>query len=322
MSESESASAQWRVLNLPLGLDEDESVLLGRAAERAGLSPEEIRGLRIGHKALDARKRGRPRFVVHVDLALDAKIEDRGPDAFRRALGSGQVARRAAPASLAWATPHASLQGARVVVVGSGPAGLLAALALARSGVVVDVLDRGPALRERGRALARFIGSGQLDPEANLLFGEGGAGTYSDGKIYTRVDHPLEAPILDELVACGAPAEIAYDARAHIGTDRLHTVLPRLRGRMEALGVKFHWGTRLEGWVWAEGAGGRRLKALRPSRGSPWVFNITPILGRYARTQLECPIPSSGTPERHPMAYSRDSGSPSARGRKIVLARR
>ena len=287
MSESEGATAHWRVLNLPLGLDEDESVLLGRAAERAGLSPEEVRGLRIGHKALDARKRGRPRFVVHVDLALDAKIEDRGSDVFRRALGSGQVARRAAPASLAWATPHASLQGARVAVVGSGPAGLLAALALARSGVAVDVIDRGPALRERGRALARFIGSGELDPEANLLFGEGGAGTYSDGKIYTRVDHPLEAPILDELVACGAPAEIAYDARAHIGTDRLHTVLPHLRARMETLGVKFHWGTRLEGWVWTEGAGGRRLKALRTSAGEMACDAVFLAVGHSARDTLE-----------------------------------
>ena len=287
MSESESTSAQWRVLNLPLGLDEDESFLLGRAAERAGLSPEEVRGLRIGHKALDARKRGGLRFVVHVDLALDVEIETRGSAAFRRALRSGHVVSRAAPASLGWATPHPSLQGARVVVVGSGPAGLLAALALARSGVGVDVIDRGPALRERGRALARFVGKGELDPEANLLFGEGGAGTYSDGKIYTRVDHPLEAPILDELVACGAPAEIAYDARAHIGTDRLHRVLPRLRGRMEALGVKFHWGTRVEGWVWENGAGGRRLKGLRTSAGEMACDAAFLAVGHSARDTLE-----------------------------------
>jgi uncharacterized FAD-dependent dehydrogenase len=74
----------------------------------------------------------------------------------------------------------------------------------------------------------------------------GGAGTYSDGKLYTRVDHPLEVPILDELVACGAPDAIRYDARAHVGTDRLHRILPALRVRLEAAGVRFHWRTRVE----------------------------------------------------------------------------
>jgi len=95
-----------------------------------------------------------------------------------------------------------------------------------------------------GIAGAAFGNRRVPDPEANLLFGEGGAGTYSDGKLYTRVEHPLEVPLLEELIACGAPPEIAYDARAHVGTDRLHRILPALRARLEAAGVRFHWSTR------------------------------------------------------------------------------
>ncbi len=283
-------TACWRVLNLSLGLDEPESVLLGRASQRAGIDPEAIRSLGIGHKALDARRQrggSRLRFVVHVDLQLDADFEARGGRGFHQAVRSGRVVARPAPARLGVESPHASLRGARVVVVGAGPAGLLAGLALARSGVAVDLIDRGPVLAERSRAVARFLGTRTLDPEANLLFGEGGAGTYSDGKIYTRVDHPLETPILDEWIECGAPAEIAYDARAHIGTDRLHRILPRMRERMEGLGVRFHWGTRLEALVLDPAAGSVRVRGVRTSQGELPCQAVFLALGHSARDTLE-----------------------------------
>src|SRR6185436_14309827 len=157
-------------------------------------------------------------------------------------------------------------RGRAVVVVGAGPAGLFAAHVLALHGVRVELLDRGPDLRARGRAVARFVRSREIDPERNLLFGEGGAGTYSDGKLYTRTQHELEEPILETLVACGAPEDIAYDARAHIGTDRLHRVLPRLRARLEAAGVRFHFSTRFETLL-AAGDATRRIRAVRTSAG-------------------------------------------------------
>jgi uncharacterized protein len=295
LSHPGARTATWRVLNLPLELDEPESVLRARAAARAGLAVDEIRGLRLGHMALDARRRGargRVRFVVHVDLQLDAGLESQGNAAFGKALRSGRVIPRMPPAQLAVESPHISLRGGsasgpRVAVVGSGPAGLFAALALARSGVLVDLIDRGPVLTERSRAVAQFLGTRNLDPEANLLYGEGGAGTYSDGKIYTRVDHALEAPILDEWIACGAPEEIAYDARAHIGTDRLHRILPRIREGMEALGVRFHWRTRLEGWVVDGQAGSQRVRALRTSAGELPCAAVFLALGHSARDSLE-----------------------------------
>src|SRR5262249_12881574 len=163
------------------------------------------------------------------DLLVDAGFRS---ESLMRAERAGRVVPAPEPGRIEVERVHASMSGRRVAVLGAGPAGLFAALVLARNGVAVDLVDRRAALRDRGRALARFQRAREPDPESNLLFGEGGAGTYSDGKLYTRVEHELEVPLLEELVACGAPADVLYDARAHVGTDRLHRVLPRLRARL------------------------------------------------------------------------------------------
>ncbi len=285
MSEPDPGTRCLRVLNLKLGLEEEETDLRARAAERAGLEVEAIRGLRLGRKALDARKRGgQPHFVVHVDLVLDSDAEQNAGGRFRSALRSGHAVWQAPTASVV-VPPHPSLAGRRVAVIGAGPAGVFAAWALSQSGVEVDLLDRGPALRERSRTLARFLRTRELDPEANLLFGEGGAGAYSDGKIYTRVDHPLEVPILEEWIACGAPKEIAYDGRAHIGTDRLHRILPHMRARLEENGVRFHWETRLDGLELADSSPSR-IEALTTSRGRLPCAAVILAVGHSARDTL------------------------------------
>jgi len=291
-AKASHAATPWRVLSVPQAIDEPDAVLRERAAARAGLAAEAVRGLRIAHRSLDARKRGAspgPRFVVHVDLTVDAEAA-RGT-AFRRARRSGRVQERPPEGSFevhpAGAFPDDG-EAPRALVVGAGPAGLLAAWTLARNGARVDLLDRGPRIDERSRGLARFLRSRRLDPECNLLFGEGGAGTYSDGKIYTRVDDPLELPILRQLVACGAPEAITYDSRAHIGTDKLHRILPELRRRMEAEGVRFRFGVRLEGLVPAprDAAGGRLVTAARTSAGEVPCDAVFLGLGHSARDTL------------------------------------
>ncbi|MDG2049041.1 MAG: NAD(P)/FAD-dependent oxidoreductase, partial [Myxococcota bacterium] len=282
-------SSCWRVLGLKVDLDEPEARLRERAAERAGIDPKSILSLRVARKSLDARvRRGRRslQFVVHVDVEVTGGPEGSESTALRRAVRAGHLVEQP-PTSQLHVKPPPKLRAARFAVVGSGPAGLFAALALARSGVEVDLFDRGPALAERSRAVAGFLRNRVLNPEANLLFGEGGAGTYSDGKIYTRVDHPLEPSILKELVECGAPPEIAWDARAHIGTDRLHRILPRLRARLLDAGVTFHWSTSIMGWRSVEQGGQRKVLALETESGEFGCDGVVLALGHSAQDTLE-----------------------------------
>jgi hypothetical protein len=252
-----------------------------------GLDPARLRGARLTRKALDARKRGgarRMRFVCSVDLVADAGWRSR---TLERALRSGRAREAPTPASLIVSRPDPSWRagaGPPVVVVGSGPGGLYAALALSLNGIAVRLIERGPRLAERGRHVVRFHRTRVPDPERNLLFGEGGAGTYSDGKIYTRVDDPLEVTLLEELVACGAPEAIVYDSLAHIGTDRLHRILPRLRARLEALGVELLFDTRMEEPVLGtDGSGQHVVRAVRTSRGELGCSALVLSIGHSAR---------------------------------------
>ena len=160
------APRTWRVLNLELGLDEDENVLRARAAEVAGVEPGLLRGFRLARKSLDARRKGgsrRLRFVVHADLILDA---DQGGDRLGRAVRSGRIVEAPPTESFAVEDRTAS-RDARVVVVGAGPAGLYAALVLATNGVGVDVIDRGAAL-DRDAAGTWFGFSSIAHPEPRV----------------------------------------------------------------------------------------------------------------------------------------------------------
>ena len=269
----------WRVRGLELPVDADPQELVALVTRELGLEPGVLRAFRLVRRSLDARRKNNAhqlRFVHQVEIALDRGF--RG-ERFSRAQKSGYVV-RAPPAEHVFPdAPHASLRGARVAILGAGPGGLFAAWMLARTGVAVEVFERGSPVERRGRELVAFQRSRVPNPESNLLFGEGGAGTYSDGKLYTRVEDALELPILEEIVACGAAPEILFDARAHVGTDKLHRVLPRLRARLEALSVKFHWNTRVEGLAVAGG----RVRALRTNAGETPCDALVLASGHSAR---------------------------------------
>jgi uncharacterized FAD-dependent dehydrogenase len=275
----------WRLFDLRLSVREGEAPLASRAARELGLEPGAVRGLRIVRKALDARRRNPERrleFVCNVDLVLDPRTSTKAMSRLER---SGKLARSPAPGSVVHPAPHSSWfspGAAPAVVVGSGPAGLFAAWVLSANGLAVTLVERGPALQPRARALARFHRTRVPDPEQNLLFGEGGAGTYSDGKIYTRIDDPLEVPLLEELVAAGAPPSIVYDSLAHIGTDRLHRVLAELRRKLEARGVRFLFDTRVESLV-LQGEDPRRVRAVRTTAGELSCAALFLGIGHSAR---------------------------------------
>jgi len=131
------------------------------------------------------------------------------------------------------------------VIVGSGPCGLFAGLILAEAGFNPVILERGKPVADRIKDVNRFMRSGELDSESNIQFGEGGAGTFSDGKLYTLIKDPRTKFVFDTLIQAGAPAEIAYDARPHMGTDNLRKIIPALRQRITNAGGEFRFSSKL-----------------------------------------------------------------------------
>ena len=226
-----------RLREVPLTLEESAELLPLRVAEELAISVEAIRDLRTVRRGIDARRKSRILLVHTVEFSLENEEEIWG-----KLAGHPRLERVAdlIPERMITMAP-----GHRALVVGMGPGGLFSALALARSGARVTLIDRGCTVEDRVPAVERFWRDGSLDPENNVQFGEGGAGTFSDGKLTTRLNHPLTSEVLRTLVACGAPEEILIQAKPHIGTDRLRLVLIRLRQKLLALGVELRYKERL-----------------------------------------------------------------------------
>jgi len=221
--------------NLTLNPDEEEAALRPLVALKIGVRESEITGLSLVRKGVDARKKGRIKLVYTVQFALK--------DESGLTVG-GDLSRLAAVPPPVF--PRLSGAGG-IVIVGMGPAGLFAALRLAEYGLAGLVLERGRPVDERARDVARFWRAGELAPESNVQFGEGGAGTFSDGKLTTRVKDPNSRYVLEQLVRFGAPPEILYAAKPHIGTDRLRCVVSGIRERLLEAGFEISFQSLLSG---------------------------------------------------------------------------
>ncbi len=227
---------QLQISQIETSVEEGTTLAVERAAERiaalTGVRPDRLLLIK---SSIDARK-GRVKFVSSVAFTLEEA-------AAAALLAKGLPAITAVPAPAPLKLVHGNrLLSGRPVVVGLGPAGLFAALLLAREGYRPLVLERGAPVDERVRAVERYWQGGSLDPESNVQFGEGGAGTFSDGKLTTRIHDPLCAEVLSTFVRHGAPQDILIKAKPHVGTDLLRGVVRSIREEIIRLGgeVRFH----------------------------------------------------------------------------------
>jgi len=226
------------------GLDEPESPqhLLGLVARKLGLAVEELPRTTLRKRSLDARA-GRIRFHYTFELGED-------PEADETRL------------------PLRETQGDDVAIVGDGPAGIFCAYELARHGIRSTIVDRGKQVQPRRLDLALINRQGIVNEDSNYCFGEGGAGTFSDGKLYTRARKRGDVrDVLRTLVEQGAPEEILVEARPHIGSNRLPKVVTAMRESLERVGVKFLFERRVTGLLSEEKAGTRVVSGLRLADG-------------------------------------------------------
>ncbi|MBL8425132.1 MAG: NAD(P)/FAD-dependent oxidoreductase [Candidatus Accumulibacter phosphatis] len=232
-----------RLSEIRLPLDHAHSALPAAVADRLALSTADIQQLSVFRRSHDARKASAPMFIYSVDVAV--------PD-------EAGVLRRFAGDHRLQATPDMRYQcvgrapatlATRPIVVGFGPAGIFAALVLAQAGFRPIVLERGKAVRERTQDTWGLWRKKVLDPESNVQFGEGGAGTFSDGKLYSQIKDPLHygRKVLVEFVKAGAPEEILYVAKPHIGTFRLVGMVEQMRREIERLGGEVRFRQRVSG---------------------------------------------------------------------------
>jgi uncharacterized FAD-dependent dehydrogenase len=254
-----------RISELKLPLDHAPEALPAAIAARLGVREADLARWSVWKRAHDARKKAAilKVYIVDAEVAGEAAVLKRLADdphvrptpdtSYRPVCAAPSPGRRPRP-----------------VVVGAGPCGLFAGLILAELGLRPIILDRGKVVRERTKDTWGLWRRSELDPESNVQFGEGGAGTFSDGKLYSQIKDPrfLGRKVLTEFVAAGAPEEILTEAHPHIGTFRLVTMVERLRAKIEGLGGEYRFGQRVTDIELDRGPdGGRRMRGLHLHTG-------------------------------------------------------
>lgn len=256
-----------RISNIRLQLDESETALPEQLGRVLGVKSEDWQRWRILRKSLDARDKRALQFVYTLEVTL-REDEQRQAELARQTLRSrtSQEARIEIHAEPPFQMPAPGQRplGHRPVVVGSGPAGLVAAYFLAEQGYCPLLLERGRPVRDRIHDVHAFDAGGPLNPESNYLFGEGGAGTFSDGKLTCRSSGPDVRRVLELFAQCKGKPSILYDYRPHLGSNRLPAVVKAIRQRIEKLGGEVRFSCRVEDLDLADG----QLRGVVTSSGT------------------------------------------------------
>ena len=275
-----------RITDLKLPLDHDEAALAAAIVARLGIHADELTGYSVAKRSYDARKRGAIVLIysIDVDTPREAELLQRVKDD-PAALG-GKVLPTPDTEYKFVAKAPASLP-LRPLVIGMGPCGLFAGLVLAQMGFRPIILERGKAVRERTVDTFGLWRKRVLDPESNVQFGEGGAGTFSDGKLYSQISDKQHhgRKVLEEFVAAGAPEEILYVSKPHIGTFRLVSMVERMRATIESLGGEIRFGHRVDDLlVEVDAAGVRQLRGVTLANGEQLrADHVVLALGHSAR---------------------------------------
>lgn len=265
-----------RITELKIPLDANEGKLLKKASRALGVPVEEIQEVKLYRRSLDARKKDN----IHYVCAVDVKVNNE-----KKILARAKDNHIMPTPDFSYEMPEGiAKMGKRPVVVGFGPSGMFAGLLLAQMGLAPIILERGGDVEQRKMAVDVFWRDGVLDTENNVQFGEGGAGTFSDGKLTTRSKDLRCRKVLEEMVAAGAPEEVLYDAKPHIGTDLLCDVVKKIRETIISLGGEVRFSSKLTEIEIEDGA----VKAVVLGNGAKIITDdVILALGHSARDTME-----------------------------------
>ncbi len=281
-----------RLRDIQLPPEHNAHQLQFEAAQMLRISNSKIRQLKIVRRSVDARKKPDVKIIYTIDVTVNGN---------EKKILKASACKRAslAPVSYYKAPKNIPAPEKRPVVVGFGPAGMFAALILAMAGWKPLVLERGEDAQSRHEKVEKFFATGELDVRSNVQFGEGGAGTFSDGKLNTGVNNPRSGWILEQFVKAGAREDILYDAKPHVGTDVLLNVVQNLRQRIISLGGEVRFNTQVTEIIAENGA----LTGLKTENGEV-VHCDTAVfaIGHSARDTFEMLLSSSVPMEPKPFA--------------------